>query len=413
MQPDVDRPAPNPDPLIFRLPDEQSECADRSYEVSVVDATDFEAMETPWRQLFADCSYPTPFASWEWVSNWWTFFSADGQTNESPLHFLLFEVWCGQHDNRMRVGLFPCYYRKAEPGNLCCLRLLGDMGGTTDDITEEPIVLLRKGWESTATDLFLKFVQTASNVAWDYVSLRMPCAQPPVRRPMLSLPGQALFVKREPFYTEVLTLPSSWEQFRTSLSKSMRDNLAYYPRRLTRHGHPFTVRIAAEPEDVEQATELLAELHSRRASSTRGIAHCDHLHSPLHRAFLKTCLGQMARRGMASVLLLDIDGVAAAALVVLHSHGVSTLYYTGFDPAYYDFSPLLILNAEAIRRAIEAGDRQINFLPGTRRWNARWGAVSEPFFERILLSHRSPGSLWRVIMTTVNRLQNERNSQGK
>lgn len=156
----------------------------------------------------------------------------------------------------------------------------------------------------------------------------------------------------------------------------MRDNTNYYPRLLTRRGHASTVETLEEPDAVEQAAGDLIRLHRMRSESDRGIKHTCHIPTELQAAFLKDALKTLAARKMAAIHLLKINGEAVAALAVLRHARTISIYYSGFDPAWYDYSPVTVLTIQALRVAMENGYDTADFLPGTFDWKERWGAAS-------------------------------------
>ena len=277
------------------------------------------------------------------------------------------------------IGLAP-FYSLETPGDplaLRCLRLFGAIDGA-ESATEEPIMMLRAGHEQEAlAALFRHFEQRTAFRSWDYLLMRWPtpAAPPPAYARAAWWPR---FIETyQTDWNEVVSLPDSWAAFRQGLSKSMRDNLAYYPRLLTRGGHHWKIRVVESPNGMREAAETLVALHHCRADSSRGKKHSNHLPGETHRRLLTCALPRLAERNMASIFLLEVDGTAVAALCALENAGLVTIYYTGFNTAWYWCSPITILTAEAIRCAISKGNTAVNFLPTPMDWKTRWGAASQ------------------------------------
>jgi hypothetical protein len=351
-------------------------------------------IEGAWRELFAYSSYPTPFASWEWAMQWWRHFSVCSTLYAPRLLTLAVHAT----DDEL-IGIAPFYYSadREAPLRLQDLRLLGDLGGREEALTEEPILLLRRGREREALNAILCHLRRHSlGGNWDYVNLRVvewDAEQVPFEN-LTATPLQ----RRQTIPLQTLALPPSWEELHGSFRKSMRDNLAYYPRLLRRRGHTSVVHFARKPEEVARAIAIVVDLHHRRAASTRGIPHTNHLVGVAQQRFLAEVLPLLAGRGMASVLLLKIDGEIVAAQSVLESAGMLTVYYSGFDPRWYDYSPLTLLCAEAIRDAIRRGLSMINFLPVVADYKSRWGVKPGRDLHELVYLQPRPLSLVRALL---------------
>ena len=367
----------------------------------LTDFSELQNMEAAWRKLFRDAAYATPFASWEWAQAWWRNFGASSSYRSPHLRLMVIAVYAQQACEEELIGLAPCYYPDS-PENLGkprVLRLLGDLGERGDSLTEERVALLKRGREAEAVAALLSYLSRISAPGkWDAFCLRFPFSS-------FDMSGAGRFwhpshtgklLQKQTITTEILELPLCWDVYRRGLSKSMRDNLAYYPRLLSRKGYDWTIRTVTEPAEMPEAIDHLLDLHKMRAESLRGIPHANHLASPTNRACLRRCLLDLAAEKMARILLLEVAGKPIGALSLLESAGIQTVYYTGFDPAFYDFSPLTILSAEAIQSAIRRGVVRVNFLAGTSRWNARWGAVSQPFMHQVQGLKMHPKSAWTV-----------------
>ena len=340
---------------------------------------EFLALELVWRELFDASDDISPFSTWEWATTWWRHYypSLTKGGMRIRLHVLCVHAAGGQI-----IAIAPLYY--AAPRNssarLTSLRPIGSrLSGYQEDLTEEPVLLMRRGYEAEAlTRLFEHLADRSGKSKHDYFVLRLfERAEPSKFQSRLNaLKRRLLLLKEETLPSQIAVLPETWELYRRSLSKSMRDNTNYYPRLLTRRGHAWTVETLEEPDAVEQAAGDLIRLHRMRSESDRGIKHTCHIPTELQAAFLKDALKTLAARKMAAIHLLKIDGEAVAALAVLRHARTISIYYSGFDPAWYDYSPVTVLTIQALRVAMENGYDTADFLPGTFDWKERWGAAS-------------------------------------
>ena len=341
----------------------------------------FLALQGAWGELGRHASYPSPFAAWEWAWHWWRRLAAP-----DPLRPRLLILAVSDADG-MLAGIAPFFYPTWTGSPLLQrpLRLLGTRQRCRmEDMTDEPALLLRRGCEEDALAAILAHLAQRHGAPWDAAHLQV------MRRK--DAPGLADLWRRRPRAArmahshrretngQIVSLPGSWAEYRRSLSKSMRDNLTYYPRLLDRRGHSWQVRTARTPDEVRAAADVLITLHHRRAQSTTGAKHLDHLPTPRHEDFLRDALGALAARGDATVWTLEVAGIPVAAQAVLGSGArgdgaMITFHYSGFDPHWHAYSPVLILNAHALQDAIGRGIPLANYLPGAEPWKTRWGAT--------------------------------------
>jgi CelD/BcsL family acetyltransferase involved in cellulose biosynthesis len=335
----------------------------------------FRALEEAWRELYetSDCS--SVFSSWEWISGWYAHFvptlSRRG-TGAVPVVLAVYDAW------ERLVGVLPFVQVPTRCAWIGERRLIQVGLMTYDGLEpEEPTLLCRPESQAVVWRAIQRHL-TARRLPggrWNHFTMYALHPGAVVSANGISRAHSSRWLQSH-FVTGSLTvpLPPTWDAFRSRLSKSMRDNLAYYPRRLTRHGLPWRVRILESRADVLEALPILVALHKRRAQSTRGVPHLDHLPTARHRDFLRRCLPDLAAQGLVFLAVLEVDGVAIAAQVFLQSAGVVTFYYSGFEPDWHDFSPVTILGEAVIRRAIGQKMSKINFLPEDKLWKSRWQA---------------------------------------
>ena len=363
------------------------------------------ALQADWEDLFDDLTSPTPFASWEWTFFWRRHLSQEALSGR-PQRAL--RVLCVRDGAGCLIAIAPCHgWGPGAPRfGSRELRQIGDAGRDGEGMTDEPALLLRRGRESEAVQVLLTYLTADTHERPDYFKLRLQSPQP-------LLPCGPEFWRhwaRRSWITakrtdgsETVILPADWPAFRHSLSRSMRDNLSYYPRRLARHGHSYAVELVRDPAQVCAAIGLLTDLHNRRAQSRRGCGHLSHIPTEAHEQFLRMCLPSLAAQRRAFIGLLRIDGKVAAAQAFLEVGNTLTFYYSGHDDSWYDYSPLTILSAHVLQDAIARGVSEANFLPGPAPWKARWGASSKTSIEEVTALNTATGPLSRVLLRSARR----------
>ncbi|KKR33462.1 MAG: hypothetical protein UT63_C0016G0001 [Candidatus Gottesmanbacteria bacterium GW2011_GWC2_39_8] len=79
--------------------------------------------------------------------------------------------------------------------------------------------------------------------------------------------------------------------------------------------------------------------------------------------------------------LLTMDNENIAVLFGFYHNNSALLYNSGFDPRFANFSPGLVLNAHAIRKSIEKGINQYDFLRGSERYKYDLGGVDRKLYK--------------------------------
>ena len=343
--------------------------------VSVTTERDLQALEPLWRELHSEASDASPFRSWDFTVEWLRHFVL-GRAGDATGRFeivLAFDAHC------RLIGAAAMFEERSFGSDALGL-LLQPFGRSRsfETMTDEPIVLLRRGQEEKAAQALAQhIVARVATVGWDLAVV--PGA------PQLDASGKRSVAWPRPLDSVQVTrpvagilsldLPRRWEAFTAGLSKSMRDNIAYYPRRLTREMGKWTIRTARSPSEIALATEHLIDLHNCRSRATTGVAHRSHIASARQASFLRSWFARAAIRREISIISVEVGGEVAAAQAFVEMPGCIAVYYSGFDERYHRYSPLTIITAHLIRSAIERGVRRLEFPPGPTAWKSRWGAT--------------------------------------
>jgi len=199
-----------------------------------------------------------------------------------------------------------------------------------------------------------------------------------------------------------LPLPASWPSFESRLSKSMRDNVAYYPRRLTREIGRWRIHSARSPAEVAITTEHLIRLHRQRSESKAGPSHRNHLPGETEASFLGGWFQRLARRDQISLVSLKIAGETVAVQAFVEARRCISVYYSGYDERWRQYSPLTVITAEVIREAIARGFERLEFPPGESAWKSRWGALSEKTVDEKSVYSVKLSALFRGLARRLN-----------
>ena len=352
----------------------------------VEDEAGLVALGEEWDALYAACDRPSLCAGHAWAVAWWQTFGgrAEGVGRATHLHIVLFREPMGA-----LAGIVPFVEeRPSDPLHIRRLRILGFVGSSgVFDMTEEPSLLIRADREEAVLEALAEALRPGlCSGRWDAVYLRTHGQ--PLGSSLLPLTDVAKLREDARAGSDYVELPGSWAEYRRSLTRSMRDNLPYYPRLLTRHGYDWMVRVIDEPEAMLDAADRLTRLHAARAASGRGKRHDAHLHGPVQQAFLGAILRRMATEGRARVGELVVDGEVVASQAFLEDGNTLMVSYSGYRESWYRYSPVFVIDAVVFRDALERGVRRLDFLRSPAPWKSRWLARPGPPMHRVVLVSR-------------------------
>src|SRR5215813_1400936 len=160
----------------------------------------------------------------------------------------------------------------------------------------------------------------------------------------------------------------TWPSYLTTLGPNIRKNINRYLRNLPKH---FDLRVdcVQAPAEVRRALDVAIELHKKRWDTT-GLSEAFNSASVIsfHREFVQLA----AQRGWLRLLILWLDGTAAASLYGLRYGPTFYFYQSGFDPVYSKHSVGVATMGLAIKAAIEEGASEYDFLHGNEEYKFHW-----------------------------------------
>ena len=165
-------------------------------------------------------------------------------------------------------------------------------------------------------------------------------------------------------------LPGSWDEYLAGLNKKDRHELRRKLRRLYSAGD-VRYHVAAQcdgfPNDLE---EFLGLLENSRADKAAFM-------TPKMRGFFRHTLSGLAKVGAVQLSFLEVDGKRVSSTVCFDYDNRYFLYNSGYDTDYSHLSVGLLLKALCLKRAIENGKTEFNFLRGAEPYKYHLGAVDE------------------------------------
>jgi CelD/BcsL family acetyltransferase involved in cellulose biosynthesis len=155
-----------------------------------------------------------------------------------------------------------------------------------------------------------------------------------------------------------------------------------YPQDLRRARHRANRRGSVQfevisPRSSADLREPLAEAFRVEAAGWKGRTGSAIVHQERRRAFLEQLAASAVEDGTLRLAFLRIDGRVAAMQYAMEAAAGYWLLKIGYDEAFKECSPGLLLIAETIRACTQQGLARYHFLGVNEPWVARWTAAAK------------------------------------
>ena len=170
-----------------------------------------------------------------------------------------------------------------------------------------------------------------------------------------------------------MALPSTWDEFVSSLSKKDRHELRRKVRRLQGAG-AVRLDVLTEPQAVDDSMDDFFNLlrKSRRDKSK--------FLTDERERFFRRMARELAEKDQVRLHFLELDGVRVASALCLDYDGSIYLYNSGYDPDYSALSVGLVGKAYCIKDAIESGREYFDFLRGSESYKYHLGGADRAIY---------------------------------
>ena len=315
-----------------------------------------------WEQLFVRTQETLPFLHPDWALTWWDHFSVARPLVRNGLYVKILRRESGE-----LVGVAPLMRTERPAGGPLRVRSL-DFLGADAYITEERGALVdpdhaMEAGAALARDLL-------NDRGWDWIAWHG------LIRESDFVTGLEREMKLEWVGFQVanlLPLPSSWDAFKATLKRNIKESLRHCYNSLKRDGVTFRFDVAATTGDVDAALGTFFRLHAMRAAMSGTVVHPDHFASARAQRFLRAVFARLAQKGIARVFTIVIDGQAAAVRLGCMLPSCLYLYYSGYEPRWARYGIMTTAVAESIKYAIDHGVRLVHLSMGNDVSKARWG----------------------------------------
>jgi CelD/BcsL family acetyltransferase involved in cellulose biosynthesis len=323
-----------------------------------------QAIVEEWRDLLPRCGQDEPTLAPEWVLPWWDVF---GRHDERRLCVAELRT------NGRLVGLAPLVTRRRRHRRVVPLRRLelvccGEPW--QDEVLSEYVgVLAERDCEPEVARALVDALDAGAFGALDEFGIPAMSSDDPLAAVLETE------LKRRGWRTALTpaddspfaVLPSTFDAYLASLPARRRHSIRRAERDLAAWaGETLAVHVARDAAGLAEGQQILARLHGERWQAA---GHGGAFRSSLFSQFHQQAMPQLLERGMLELLWLEAHGEPVAVLYNLLWKNKVYNYQSGrrMDlPA--GLRPGLAVHVAAIRRAVEHGRREYDFLGGAARY---------------------------------------------
>jgi CelD/BcsL family acetyltransferase involved in cellulose biosynthesis len=328
---------------------------------SVAELDDFEHLGAEWDALVRAMPRPSPFLLHGWLTCWWRSYGAGGDL----------AIQVARRSGRV-VAALPLYIHSHL--GLSVAKFLGSPHSALADLLLDPA---EPGGDEIARSL------GRSGLA-DYADLY---GLPKGSRIAAALGSQLSVIER--VESPVLELGGeSWEDTYRAKTSSKARNLHRRRRRQLAEIGNVEVRVAREPEDLDDALEEAFRLHDLR---WEGRPDGSDFTSPRGRSFHRDAMLALAEHDVPRIVLLRVGGRAIAFHYYFALEGTMYVHRLGFDPALARYSPGLVNTLDTIEAAAAEGLGRVEFLGGAERYKRELADRFDPLCHGLGLA-RNPAA---------------------
>ncbi len=347
---------------------------------------ELEALALDWQALLRDSASEEPMLGPDWLLPWWSVYGAGSGRD---LCVGLF------YEGERLIGLAPLCGRRHwhRPGiPLRRLEFLGADVAEGDGVCSEYLNLIAaSGQEERVAHAFARELLRGSFGRWHELVLTALDGEGPMPELLLEAfaargyRGERQVTMESPY----LQLPASWDEYvRGCLNKDKRRHLLRALREFESWaGGDWQIEHVREPGELARGQAILHELHNQRWQA-EGCAGA--FQKPRFVSFHNEYMPRLLERGGLELFWLTVRGQPVAAHYQIVANGKIYFYQCGRRlDVPHRVKPGTFLLAQALRRAIERGVREFDFLGGEARYKRELTRTSRPLLQ-LRFAHGGP-----------------------
>ena len=316
-------------------------------------ASDLEA----WRDLVANAPMRLP----EWLLGWWEHYRST--------HKDLCVLRVGDASGAL-MGLMPLYIDNV--GGKRVVRWLGEGAVCTDHTS----CFCRSGHECAVAECVARYLLGQPDF-WSRLHLEAVDVDDLVMNHLVTCleQGGCLSSRTPALSCWSIPLPTAWDEFLMTLSKSHRKRCRRLMRSFFDSGRVAVHRVTTA-DQFDRGWRILMQLHAARwgdKSRPEGVFGDQRFHQ-----FHEATARQLLQRQQLQLQWLECDGQPVAAEYQLVDDTTIYAYQSGMDPAWSEVQPGNLSILATLQDAIARGIQSCDLLRGDEPYKAHWRAEEKP-----------------------------------
>lgn len=330
------------------------------------------SLSDDWNRLAQDL----PFRRWDWLTTWWRHYGHPA----AELFVLAVENGDGL------IGIAPWYVEKSlTKGRV--VQFLGSGEVCSDYLT----ILSAPGCEPDVADAVAAWLDGAGRAAWDMIELIGAESHDPAILALTHRMAASGFTihQRPGLNCWRVALPARWDEFLASLNAKRRAKVGQATRKHL-DTHRAIVHELTDPADFDRRFEMFVDLHQRRH---KRLGHAGCFASSRFAAFHREIGRRLCELRKLRLVWTEIDGRPVAADYSFLGGQTIYCYQMGMAPDIGGVSPGWLNMIASLRRAIESGYRDFDYLRGDEPYKLSWGARPSATTETRIVARRPSARL--------------------
>ena len=173
-------------------------------------------------------------------------------------------------------------------------------------------------------------------------------------------------------------LPSTWEEYQSSMRRKDRHELRRKMRRLEQAGDLSYRIVGEDDQDIEGGLEEFFRLMRMSREDKAQFL------TEEREGFFRHLATNMANRGYLRLFMMDLDEKTVSACLGFNYGGRFFLYNSGFDTDYSALSVGLLVKAHSIEHSIQEGKAVYDFLRTNETYKYHLGAQDRQVFRCVI-----------------------------
>jgi CelD/BcsL family acetyltransferase involved in cellulose biosynthesis len=327
---------------------------------SLRDIADLHRLVPQWEELERGLPLKLPFSSPLWLLTWWRHYAQTRPLLSDALYGYAFFNGGGE-----LLGLAPLMVTHRPGRGPLRLRQL-QLLGADPNVTELSQVLAHPEHEEMVWQALQETL--ANDGGWDFARWWVTAGSG-AERALRGRQSVEWDLDKPAFLLEP---GSTWEAFKSSRPRNVKESLRKCYNSLSRDGRTFLFHAHTSSDAVARALDRVFALHRERARAADTVAHADVFATAQARGFIREVMDRFATRGQARVFELEIGGEIVAGRMGFVIDDTLYLYYSGYLNDWGRYSVMTTVTAEAIRHAIGSGLKTVNLSFGDDVSKTRW-----------------------------------------